>query len=225
MRLRKFRHAFCDDVRFLAGKTNSLLVAALFVADELEEKWNVDSNAFRADALDPRMLVLIDRGRVERRVVEQNLDAVRARGYEAADGPDIEKIGQAAGTRVVIAAVFVGEQQTGVLRARKRGGQAVFGIEEDGAGVRRENLHDGGLEFLEHLRGYGILVAAFFLGNGTFQRTALVHGRGGDHVAGIRYRLEALLFSWREFHRVRPLCEASKERADILTRAERQVER
>ncbi len=91
-------------------------------------------------------------GGIEWRVVQQNLDAIGAGADEAADGPDVEQIGQAAGARVVVAAVFVGEQQAGILRAGSRGGEAVFGIEQNGAGVRRENARDGGLEFLEHLR-------------------------------------------------------------------------
>ena len=117
----------------------------------------------RADALDPGVLDFVDLGRIERRVVEQNLDAIGSRADEAADGPDVEQIGQTAGARVVVAAVFVGEQQAGVLRASARGGQTVFGIEQDGAGVRREDARDGGLEFLEHLRGDVLLVDALSL--------------------------------------------------------------
>ena len=62
-----------------------------------------------------------------------------------------QQIGQAAGLSVVVAAVFVGEQQPGILGARLGGGQAVFGIEQDGAGVRRETLAHGDLELLDHL--------------------------------------------------------------------------
>ena len=101
--------------------------------------------------------------RIERRVVEQNLDAVGARSDQTADGPDVEQIGQAAGASVVVAAVFIGEQQAGILRARLRGGKAVLGIEQNGAGVRSQDLRNGGLELLEHLRGDCFLSMPFSL--------------------------------------------------------------
>ena len=98
------------------------------------------------------MLDVVDLVRIEWRVVEKNLDAIRARADEAANGPDVEKIGQAAGAGVVVAAVFIGEQQAGIGGAGACCGQAVFGVEQDRAGVRSEYARDGDLEFLEHLR-------------------------------------------------------------------------
>jgi hypothetical protein len=51
------------------------------------------------------VLDVVDFVGIERRVIEKNLDAVRAGADEAANGPDVEKVGQASGTSVVVAAV------------------------------------------------------------------------------------------------------------------------
>ena len=76
------------------------------------------------------------------RVVEQNLDAIGAGFFQAAGGPVVEQIGQAAGAGLVVAGLFIGEQQAGILGAALGGGQSPLGIEQDGAGVRGENFGD-----------------------------------------------------------------------------------
>ncbi len=116
----------------------------------------------------------------------------------------IEQIGKAAGARVVVAAVLVGEQQAGVFRPGARRREPIFGIEQNGAGVRRENARDRGLELLEHGGGDVLFVDALFLGDGALERAALVHGGRGDHAALIGYRLHALLLSRRNDHVVPP---------------------
>ncbi len=85
---------------FLRAYSTDLFVAALgVVADELEEERDVVGAALVADALDPGVLEVVDLGLLERRVVEQDLDAVGAGFLQAADAPDVEQVGQAAGRR------------------------------------------------------------------------------------------------------------------------------
>ena len=76
------------------------------------------------------------------RVVEQDLHAVGAGFFQAARGPYVEQVGQAAGAGLVVSSLFIGEQQAGVLGAALGGGQSPLGVEQDGAGVRGENFGD-----------------------------------------------------------------------------------
>src|SRR5689334_4423359 len=67
---------------------------------------------------------------------------------------DVRKqVGQTAGLGIVIAAFFVGEQEARVLRSRFGGLEAIFRIEQDGAGMRCENSRDNGFELAHHLIG------------------------------------------------------------------------
>ena len=135
-------HALGDDMRFLLGVVETLLVRAFFVADELQEEGDVVGAALVADALDPGVLLVVDVLGIEGRVVEQNLDAVRAGFFQAARRPVVEQIAQAAGTGLVVSGLLIGEQQAGVLGAALGGGQSPLGIEQDGAGMRGENFGD-----------------------------------------------------------------------------------
>ena len=54
-------HAAGDDLRLLLRELEALLVGALFIADELEEERDVVGAALVADALDPRVLLVVDR--------------------------------------------------------------------------------------------------------------------------------------------------------------------
>ena len=136
----EFAHALGDDVRFLLGVLEPFLVRAFFVADELEEERDVVGAALVADALDPGVLLVVDVFRIIRRVVEQNLDAVRARFFQAPRRPVIEQIAQAPGSGLVVAGLFVSQQQAGVLGAPLRSRQSPLGIEQDGAGMWRQHL-------------------------------------------------------------------------------------
>ena len=78
-------------------------------------------------------------GIVEGRVVDQNLDRVRAPIHDALCRNVRQQIGQAAWFGVVVAGFFVRQQQTGVGCARLGGIQTEFGIEQDGRGMRRQN--------------------------------------------------------------------------------------
>jgi hypothetical protein len=112
----------------------------------------------------------------------------------------VEQIGQAAGLRIVVAALLVGQQQAGILGAHLGGGKAVLGIEQNGAGVRRQDARDRFFEFGHHLVGDGFFVHAFILGDGAFQGAALVHGRGANDAAFIRNCFQAPLFARADFH-------------------------
>ncbi len=145
-RLAELGHGAGDDGGLLEGVGEGLLVAALgVVADELEEEGDVVGEALVADALDPGVLEVVDGGVLEGRVVEQDLDAVGAGFLEAADAPDVEEVGQAAGGVGVVAGLLVGEQEA-LAVAVLGGGEAVLGVEQDGGGVLGEDVGDEGLE-------------------------------------------------------------------------------
>ena len=119
----------------------AFFIAALrIVADEFQKERNLVCFGLRANALDEGVLDVVDLRIVEGRVVDQNFHGVGAHVLlEALDGNVRQQIGQTARLRVVVAAVFVGQQQAGVLCARLRCGKAPFRIEQDGAGVRRQD--------------------------------------------------------------------------------------
>ena len=77
-------------------------------------------------------------GLLEGGVVEEDLDAVGAGFLEAADAPDVEQVGQAAGGGGVVAGLLVGEQEA-LAVAVLGGGQAELGVEQDGGGVFGED--------------------------------------------------------------------------------------
>ncbi len=129
---------------FLLGVLEALFVRAFLVSDELQEVRDVIGAALVANALDPGMLDIVDVLRIVRRVVEQDLHAIGARFFQAASGPYVEQIGQAAGTGLVVSGLFIGEQQAGVLGAALRGGQSPLGIEQNrvACGVRTSVTSD-----------------------------------------------------------------------------------
>ncbi len=60
------------------------------------------------------------------------------------------------------------------------GGEAVFGVEEDGGGVLGEDRGDEGLELFKVV---GVSGGSALLGKRLLERAALVHGGGGDDAA------------------------------------------
>ena len=79
-------------------------------------------------------------GVVERRVVDQNLDGIRAPIDDALHRNVRQQVRQAAGLGVVVAALLRKPAAGRRSSARLGGGQTVFGIEQNGAGVRRQDL-------------------------------------------------------------------------------------
>ena len=157
--------------------------------------------AFVADALHPGMLLVVHVLGIERRVVEQNLDAVGARFLQASHGPVIEQVGQTTGTGLVVSGLLIRQQQAGVLGAALRRRQPPLRIEQDGAGVWGQDFGDQRLEFFHH--GVGNL-RAFFLSQRFLQRAALVHGGGSDNTTLVGYSFEAGEFSRGELHGISP---------------------
>src|SRR5208282_4942593 len=101
---------------------------------------------------------------------------------------------------VVVAALLVGQQQTGVLGAGAGGLEAVLRVEQDGAGVRGENADHRFLEFAHHVGVHFFFVHAFFFGDEVAQRAALVHGRRGDHALGVGHRFHSFDLARADLH-------------------------
>src|SRR5258708_5070317 len=83
-------HALGDNLRFLFGILRSLLVRTFLVADKLKEVGDVVGAALVANALDPGMLLVVHVLGIGWSVVEQNLDAVGARLFQAFRRPAVE---------------------------------------------------------------------------------------------------------------------------------------
>ncbi len=147
------------------------------VADAFEEEGDVVGDALVADALDPGLLEIVDAAPLEGGVVEEDLDAVGSGFLEAADAPDVEEVGEAAGGGGVVAGLLVGEQEA-LAVAVFRGGQAELGVEEDGGGVFGE---DGGDEGLEDFEVVGVGGGSALLGEGLASKPS-VNKLATDHA-------------------------------------------
>ena len=91
-----------------------------------------------------------------------------------------QQVRQAAGLGVVVAALFISQQQAGVRRARFGGRKPTLGIEQNGAGVRRQHFRHRDFKLAHHLVGDLFESNAFSAGDGFLQTAALVHRGGGD---------------------------------------------
>ncbi len=138
------------------------------------------------------MLLVVDLVLLKRRVVDENLHGVRAGFLEAAYGHQRQQVGLATRAGVVIAALFVAEQQAGTFGARFSSRESPLRIEQDGARVRGQNLGDGEFELLHHLVGDVALLDALAGGNRLLQGAALVHRGRRDDAALVRQRLHVL---------------------------------
>ncbi len=199
--LGELAHRLDHDLRFLLGEFQALLASTLLVvADELQEERNAVGLALVADALDEGVLFLVALFRLERRVVDQHFDGVRACFLDAAHGHVGQQVRLPARAGVVVPALFVAEQQSGVLVARGGGGHAPLRVQQDGARVRRQDLRNRRLELNHHCVRDLVDADAFTRGDGLLQRTALVHGRGGNHAAliGQSFHMPNLFFG--NFH-------------------------
>ena len=80
------------------------------------------------------------------------------------------------------------------------GGQTVFRLEKNGAGVGRKCAHDDGLEFLQLCARDGMFLY-FQLGGEQFsQRIALVDGKRCNDSARIRDGFKPPALAWRQLH-------------------------
>ena len=178
----KLGHGAGDDGGLFLCVGEGFFVAALgVIADEFKEERDVVGEAFVADALDPGVLEIVDGGGLVWAVVEEDLDAVGTGFLEAADGPDVEEVGQTAGSGGVVAGFLIGK--------KKASGVAIFGsfeaklgVKKDGGSVAGEHIGDKDLELAE-IGGFDD--ASTLLGEGLLEGAALVHGGCGDDAPGV----------------------------------------
>ncbi len=142
----------------------------------------------------------IDCGSAERRIVEKDLDGIRAKGAKFCGGKTIEKAWEAAGNGFVVAGLFVGEEESGFGCARGGGGETEFRIEQNGAGVGREDATDVRFEIGEQVSRnfFGGLTRRF--SKKLAKSAALLDGVRGDDAAIGSECGETLLFSGRKLH-------------------------
>jgi len=103
-----------------------------------------------------------------------------------------QQVGQAAGPGVIVAAQLVRQQQAGVLAARLGGFQAEFRVEQDGAGVRSEDLAHRHFELAHHLMRDLFDIHAAPRGQRLLEASSLIHGGGRDDASLVGYRFHAL---------------------------------
>ena len=168
------------------------------VSDEFEKVRNVLSAAFVADAFNEGVLLIVDFFGIERRVVDEYLDAIRARFFQPTDRPVIEEVGNAPGPVVVVSRLFVRKQQARTFVAALRGRQSVLRIEQDSAGILCKHFSDDALELFQH--ALGDIRHALFLGKSLLQRSALIHCRRRDYASRIGDCFHAGQFSGCQLH-------------------------
>ncbi len=135
---------------------------------------------------------------VVRRVVEQNFDRIRSHILlQTFDGDVRQKIGQPARLGIVVTAVLVGKQESGVLRPYFRCGKAPFRIQQDGARIRSQNPGNGALELLHHLVRDVLLRDTLCRCQRLGETAALVHRGRGDYALLIGERVHMLQLSRR----------------------------
>src|SRR2546430_13332582 len=195
--LAELPHTLGDDLWFPFRILQSLFVRTFLVADKLKEEGDVIGAALVANALDPGMLLVVHVLGIVGSVIEQNLDAVGARLFQAFRGPVVEQVAETSRTRLVVPSLFIGQQQAGVLGAALRSWQSPLGIKQYGAGMWRQHLTHQNLEFFHHFVGDG---RALLLGERLLQRASLVHGSSGNHSAFVRYGLYSGEFAGSELH-------------------------
>src|SRR5207237_3952687 len=130
----EFFHARHHALGLLLGVIHALFIGAFFVGDEFQKERNIVGAAFVANAFHPGMLDVVYLVAFHGIVIKQNLDAIGARFFQAADRPVIEQIGEAAGSIGVVAGFFIREQQARGLAARASGRQSPLRVEQNGAG-------------------------------------------------------------------------------------------
>ena len=152
-RFAEFHDGTDDDVRFDPGEVAALFVHVVVVADKFEEKWDVRSETFLADALDPIVFLRINGRSAERRIIKKNFDGVGASVAKFCGGEFFEKTRETARNGLVIAGLFVGKEQACVRGTRGGGGETELGVEKNRAGMGRENAADVRFEIDEEVRG------------------------------------------------------------------------
>ena len=153
--------------------------------------------ALVADTLDEGVFLLVDLVDLERRVIQEYLHAVGAGLLESSRRPVGQQVWEPPGPRVVVSALLVRQQQTGI-------GTPPFGrldsplrIEQDRGRVGRERLRDRRLELLHHRIGH---IFSACLRQRLLERATLVHGRRPDGPRICRDSLHSGEFPWCDPH-------------------------
>ncbi len=133
---------------------------------------------------------------LERRVVQQDLDAVRARLLQPPHRPHVQQVGQPSRRRRVVARLLVGQQQPLAMPVLGRR-QPVLRVQQDGRRVLAQHIRHQRLEVFQVLACGG---RSALLGQRLLQRSALVHGGGRNHAALIRDGLQSCEFSGGQLH-------------------------
>ena len=134
------------------------------IAHEFQKERNLIRETFGANPLDEGVFDVVDLGVLERRVINQYFHGIGAPIGDASHRHMGQQVRQTPRLGIVVAAGFISQQQTCVFRTRFGRGQAPLGIEQYGAGMRRQDFGDGGLEFRHHL--IGNLLRVHSLGGG-----------------------------------------------------------
>src|ERR1700683_523055 len=119
-----------DNFRLDASVFQTLLMALQIVAEELEDERNVVGAALVSNTLSESAFHVVDFGRIERRVVQEHLDAVGAGFLHTAHRPAIVENRQARG-RSVVTGLLIGKQQACSISVLRRW-ESIFWIKQNG---------------------------------------------------------------------------------------------
>src|SRR5438874_120947 len=189
--VKKYMATF-SEARFGIGlalrELEALLVHPLLIRERLDEERDVVRGALGADPLDHDLLAQVEILVVERVVIDEDFDPIRAGVDQSANGPAVEDVGHAIFRVGVVARPLVREEDAGIRRLRPKGRKPVLGVHEDRRRVRRQRPGHGRLELGERLGRAG----AALLADLAHQRPALIHRRGADDAALIGARVDVL---------------------------------
>jgi len=92
--------ASLDDAWLLPRIFETLRVGPVFITNQFEKKRNVIRRAFGAHSIDPCLLLVSNRCRFKRVVVELDFYTIGSDFLESADRPETEQIGLRPGSEV-----------------------------------------------------------------------------------------------------------------------------
>ena len=196
--LAELAHALGHNLRLFLRVFQTLFIRAFFVTNKFQKVRNVIGPALIANALHPRMLLIVHFLGIERSVIKQNLHAVRARLFQPPRRPVIQQISQPPRPGLVVTRLFISQQQPRILRPPLRSRQSPLRVEQYRAGMRSQYFGHQYFELFHH--GVADFPALFF-GERFLQRSALIHRRRRNHSAFIRYFSKTRKFARGKLHR------------------------
>ena len=147
--------------------------------------------AFGSNPLHPGLLTIVHPLLLKRRVVDKNLDRVRARFFQPQRRPTLRQRRQPLRLVGTVPRVLVRQQQALAVDLLC-GFQTVFKVEQDRRRLFGERLRDKLLELRHHPRGR--------LGNAqlprqhVLQQPSLIHRQRGNHAAAVRDGFRPAIF-------------------------------